>query len=152
MEVSTSIPPAKLFKASVLDADNLIPKIMPSAIKRVEVLEGDGGAGTIKLTTFGEGSTYKFAKQRIDSIDKENFTYCYSIIEGDAFGDKIESISYEVKICASPNGGSVCKIRSKYVTKGDAVISEEHIKGGKERASAMFKAIESYLLANPDAC
>ncbi|XAR49659.1 hypothetical protein NMG60_11032925 [Bertholletia excelsa] len=152
MEITTSIPPPKLFKAFVLDADTLIPKIMPNAIKSVEILQGDGGPGTIKLTTFGEGSAYKYAKQKVDSIDKESFTYCYSIIEGDALGDAIESISYVVKICASPDGGSVCKNNSKYITKGDANITEDQIKAGKEKASAMFKAIEAYLLANPDAC
>ena len=55
MEVTSSIPPAKMFKAFVLDADNLIPKILPQAIKSVEVLEGDGGPGTIKLIHFGKG-------------------------------------------------------------------------------------------------
>lgn len=44
-----------MYKAFVLDADNLIPKILPQAIKSVETLQGDGGAGTIKITTFGEG-------------------------------------------------------------------------------------------------
>ena len=45
----------------------------------------------------------------------------------------------------------MCKNRSIYNTKGDAEISEEKIKEGKEKAMSMFKAIEAYLLANPDA-
>ncbi|XP_058212565.1 major allergen Pru ar 1-like isoform X1 [Rhododendron vialii] len=151
MEVSSSIPPAKMFKAFVLDADTLIPKIIPQAIKSVEILEGDGGAGTVKLITFGEGYAYKSAKQRVDAIDKENFTYSYSVIEGDAFAGIVESISYHIKIVATPEGGSICKNRSIYTTKGDAQVSEEEIKAGKEKASGMFKAIEAYLLANPDA-
>ncbi|XP_052188422.1 major allergen Pru ar 1-like [Diospyros lotus] len=150
-EITTSIPPAKLFKAFVVDADILIPKIMPQAIKSVEILEGDGGPGTIKLTTFGEGSTYKSAKQRVDGIDKDNFTYSYSIIEGDALTGGIESISSEVKISASADGGSICKNSSTYHVKGDAQITEEDIKSGKEKAKGMFKAIEAYLLANPEA-
>ncbi|KAK6254434.1 hypothetical protein SCA6_015739 [Theobroma cacao] len=48
MEVATTIPPAKMFKAFVLDSDNLIQKILPQAIKSVVTLEGDGGAGIIK--------------------------------------------------------------------------------------------------------
>ncbi|EOY19740.1 Pathogenesis-related protein 10.5, putative [Theobroma cacao] len=47
-------PPAKMFKAFVLDADNLIPKVVPQAIKSSELLEGDGGPGSIKKITFGE--------------------------------------------------------------------------------------------------
>ncbi|KAA8527411.1 hypothetical protein F0562_034874 [Nyssa sinensis] len=151
MEISCSIPPAKMFKAFVLDADNLIPKILPQAIKCVEVLHGDGGPGTIKLVTFGEGSQFKSVKHRVDGIDKENFTYSYSIIEGDALMDILESISYEIKIEATADGGSICKNTSKYHTKGDAHITEEQIKSGKEKASGMFKAVEAYLLANPDA-
>ena len=54
-EVSSPIPPARLFKAYVLDADNLIPKISPHTIKSTEIIEGNGGPGTIKKVTFHEG-------------------------------------------------------------------------------------------------
>lgn len=90
-------------------------------------------------------------KQRVDSVDKENFAYCYTIIEGDALMDTLESISYETKLVASPDGGSICKNVSKYHVKGHIQITEDQIKAGKEKAMGMFKAIESYLLANPDA-
>ncbi|KAL6970255.1 hypothetical protein U1Q18_052763 [Sarracenia purpurea var. burkii] len=152
-ENSSPIPPAKLFKAFVLDADNLIPKVLPQAIKSVEVLEGNGGPGTIKLVTFGEASSYKSVKHRVDTIDKENFTYSYSIIEGDALSGTIESISNEIKIIAAPDGGSITKNISHYHPKGKAQvhITEEEIKGGKEKASAIFKAVEAYVVANPNA-
>ncbi|KAH7843739.1 hypothetical protein Vadar_020228 [Vaccinium darrowii] len=149
MEVTSSVPPAKLFKAFVLEGDTLIPKVLPQAIKSVEILEGDGGAGTIKLTTFGEGSKHKCVKHKIDAVDKENFTYSYSIIEGDAL-DGFESISYHTKIVSSPDGGSIFKTRSIYVPKCDNKVTEEEIKAGKEKASAIFKAVEAYILANPD--
>ena len=44
-----------LSKAFVLEADSIIPKILPQAVKSVEILEGNGGPGTIKKTTFAEG-------------------------------------------------------------------------------------------------
>ncbi|KAL0287210.1 UNVERIFIED_CONTAM: Major allergen Pru ar 1 [Sesamum angustifolium] len=84
VEIPSSIPAAKMFKAVVLDADTLIPKIMPQAIKNVEILEGDGGVGTVKIIHFGEGSQYKSAKHRVDAIDTENLTHSYTIVEGDA--------------------------------------------------------------------
>ncbi|KAL3753030.1 hypothetical protein ACJRO7_000428 [Eucalyptus globulus] len=140
-----------MFKAAVLDADNLIPRVLLQAIKSVEVLEGDEGPGTTNLITFGKGSHYKTMKQKVESLDKENLTYCYSIIEGDVLGTTFEKISNEVKITASPEGGSVCKNTSKYFTIGEVEITEEKIKAGKEKASEMFKAIEAHLLANPDA-
>ncbi|PRQ38105.1 putative START-like domain, Bet v I type allergen [Rosa chinensis] len=133
-EFTSVIPPARLFKAFVLDADNLIPKIAPQAVKSAEILEGDGGVGTIKKINLGEGSEYSY----------------YSMIEGDAISDKIEKISYETKLAASSDGGSIIKSTSNYHTKGDVEIKEEHVKAGKERAAGLFKIIESHLLANPD--
>ncbi|KAF8041656.1 hypothetical protein BT93_A0298 [Corymbia citriodora subsp. variegata] len=150
-EITSPIPLAKMFKAAILDADNLLPKVLPQAVKSIEVLEGDGGPGTIKLMTFGEGGPYKAAKHKVEALDKENFTYCYSIIEGEMLGTTFEKISYEVKITASPEGGSVLKSTSRYFTIGEVNITEEEIKAGKEKASAMVKAVEAYLVANPDA-
>ncbi|KAL6293073.1 hypothetical protein ACE6H2_001215 [Prunus campanulata] len=74
-----------------------------------------------------------------------------SLIEGDALSDKIEKISYEIKLVASADGGSIIKNTSNYHTKGDVEIKEEHVKAGKERAHALFNIIETYLVANPDA-
>ena len=54
------IPPARLFKALILDGDNLIPKVVPQAIKSVEIIEGNGGPGTIRKITFGEGQLQAF--------------------------------------------------------------------------------------------
>ncbi|KAI3469846.1 hypothetical protein Pfo_026509 [Paulownia fortunei] len=151
MEIPSSIPAAKMFKAVVLDADTLIPKIMPQAIKNVQILEGDGGVGTVKIIHFGEGSQYKSAKHRVDALDKDNLTHTYSIVEGDALMGVLESITYHIKIVPAEDGGCICKNRSIYHIKGDVEITEDKIKEGKEKAMAMFKAIEAYLQANPDA-
>uniref|UniRef100_A0A2N9EZS2 Bet v I/Major latex protein domain-containing protein n=1 Tax=Fagus sylvatica TaxID=28930 RepID=A0A2N9EZS2_FAGSY len=129
-ETTTVITPARLFKAFVLDADNLIPKVAPQAIK---------------------SSQFNYVKHRIDEIDNANFTYAYTLIEGDAISETLEKISYEIKLVASPDGGSILKSTSKYHTKGDHEIKEDQIKAGKEKAGGLFKAVEAYLLANPDA-
>ncbi|PON61981.1 Bet v I type allergen [Parasponia andersonii] len=121
-EFISTISSARLFKAFVLDGDNLIPKIAPQAIKQVEILKGDGGPGTVKKITFGEGSSFNYVKHKVEAVDKDNFSHSYSLIEGDALTDKLEKISYETKLVASPDGGSVIKTVSKYYTIGDAEI------------------------------
>uniref|UniRef100_A0A7N2M4A0 Bet v I/Major latex protein domain-containing protein n=1 Tax=Quercus lobata TaxID=97700 RepID=A0A7N2M4A0_QUELO len=62
----------------------------------------------------------------------------------------LEKISYEIKLVASPDGGSILKSTSKYHAKGHHEIKEEQIQAGKEKAVGLFKAVEGYLLANPD--
>ncbi|KAG4210493.1 hypothetical protein ERO13_A02G052600v2 [Gossypium hirsutum] len=149
--VITAIPPAKMFKACILDGDTLIPKIGPQAFKSVEYIEGNVEAGSIKKVTFGEGSQFKYMKQKVEAIDKENFVYIYSVVEGDALMNKLEKITYETKLEASPNGGAVCRTTSKYYTIGDFELKEEGIKAGKYKALGTFKAIEAYMLENPNA-
>ncbi|XWS44526.1 hypothetical protein CRYUN_Cryun15aG0052700 [Craigia yunnanensis] len=138
-EVVTAIPPAKMFKACILDGDKLIPKIVPQAFKSVEYIEGNGRPGSIKKVTFGEGSQFNYMKQSS------------SVIEGDALMNKLEKVTYETKLESSPTGGSICKTTSKYYTIGEFEIKEEGIRAGKEKALGMFKAVEAYLLANLDA-
>ncbi|OMO61047.1 hypothetical protein COLO4_33593 [Corchorus olitorius] len=139
-EVVTSIPPAKMFKACILDGDKLIPKIVPNAFKSVEYIQGEGGPGSIKKVTFGEGSHFNYMKQKVEALDEEKFTYSYSVIEGDGLMNKLEKITYETKLEACPAGGSICKTSSKYYTIGDFEITEEGIKAGKEKALGIFKA------------
>ncbi|MBA0612586.1 hypothetical protein Godav_013170 [Gossypium davidsonii] len=133
-EVITAIPPAKMFKACILDGDNLILKIVPRAFKSVEYIEGNGEPGSIKKVTFGEKSQFNYMKQNVEALDKENFVYIYSVIEGDALMNKLEKITYETKLEASPDGGSICKTTCMYYTIGDFELKEEGIKAGKEKA------------------
>ncbi|MBA0555629.1 hypothetical protein Golob_025795 [Gossypium lobatum] len=149
-EVITAIPPAKMFKACIVDGDTLIPKIVPQAFKTVEYIKGNGEPGSIKKVTFGEGSQFNYMKEKVEALDKDKLVYRYSVIEGDALMNKLEKITYETKLEASPGGGSICKTSSKYYTIGDFEITEEGIKAGKEKALQIFKAVEAYLLANPD--
>ncbi|XP_062176041.1 major pollen allergen Aln g 1-like [Alnus glutinosa] len=150
-ETPSVIPAARLFKALILDGDNLIPKVAPQAVSSVENIEGNGGPGTIKKITFPEGSPFKYVKERVDEVDHVNFKYSYSVIEGGVVGDKLEKICNEIKIVAAPDGGSILKISNKYHTKGDHEMNAEQIKIGKEKAEGLFRAVESYLLAHSDA-
>ncbi|PIN18502.1 hypothetical protein CDL12_08825 [Handroanthus impetiginosus] len=98
MKIPSSVPAAKMFKALVLDADTLIPKIMPQAIKNLDILEGDGGVETVKLTHFGEGSQFKSAKHRVDALDTQNLAHSYNIIEGDALMGVLDSKRFTIAL------------------------------------------------------
>ncbi|XP_016690481.1 major strawberry allergen Fra a 1.06, partial [Gossypium hirsutum] len=149
--VITAIPPEKMFKACILNGDTLIHKIVSQAFKSVEYIEGNGEAGSIKKVTFREGSQFKYMKQKVEAIDKENFVYIYNVVEGDALKTKLEKITYETKLEASPDWGSVCRTTSKYYTIGDFELKEDGVKAGKDKALGIFKAIEAYILENPNA-
>ena len=101
------------------------------------------------LFVYHVASHFKYVKHRLDELDKDNFVCKYTMIEGDALGDKLESIAYEVKFEAASDGGCICKMISKYNTIGDFEIKEEEIKAGKDSAIGIYKVVEAYLLENP---
>ncbi|KAJ7955167.1 Major allergen d 1 [Quillaja saponaria] len=148
---SSVIPPARLFKALILDGDNLLPKVAPQSVQSVEIIEGDGGVGSIRKVNFSdEGKVGSFI-EKIETVDQENLVFLYTITQGDLLPEKVEKVSYETKFSASPDGGSSLKNISKYVTKGDAEITQAEADAGNEKAVAVLKVVEAHLLANPGA-
>ncbi|GMP76444.1 hypothetical protein CsSME_00033115 [Camellia sinensis var. sinensis] len=148
-EFTCPVAPARMFKALILESNNLIPKLLPQFIESVEVIEGDGGPGSIEQVNFTQDSNFNYVKHRIDELDKEKFVCKYTMIEGDRLGDKLESIDYVVRFEAANNGGCICKMITKYHTVGELENKEEEIKSGKDSAMGVYKVVEAYLLDNP---
>ncbi|KAK7329502.1 hypothetical protein VNO77_23672 [Canavalia gladiata] len=140
------VSPSKLFKAMVEDSDNVFPKAFTNYIKSVELIEGDGGPGSIKKVTLAEG----YVKHKVDLVDEENYAYHYTVVEGSVLLEPLEKVSYEFKLVGNPDGGCIIKSMEKHYTKGDAQLSEEFLKTNKERSAWFIKVVEDYLLANPD--
>lgn len=100
----------------------------------------------------GHGISY--AKHKVDVLDKDNFLYAYTVTESDFFNKKVEKISYDLKFVAAADGGTTIKITAKFYTAGDTEVTPDlmaQIKEASERRALVLKAVESYVLANPDA-
>ncbi|PHT26140.1 Pathogenesis-related protein STH-21 [Capsicum baccatum] len=149
-ESTASVVPSRLFKALVIDFNNIVSKLIPD-VESIENVEGDGGPGTIKKITFVEGGPMKYLKHKIHVIDDRNLVTKYSLIESDVLADKAESVDYDAKLEGSANGGCVATTVTVYHTKGDYVVTEEEHNVHIGRANDIVKAIEAYLLANPSA-
>ncbi|XP_017406747.2 pathogenesis-related protein 2 [Vigna angularis] len=146
-QTTSPVAPATLYQALVKDADNIVPKAVDS-FKSVEIVEGNGGPGTIKKISFLEDGETKFVLHKIETIDEANLGYSYSIVGGAALPDTAEKITIDTKLSDGPNGGSMVKLSISYHSKGDAPPNEDELKAGKAKSDALFKVIEAYLLAN----
>ncbi|XP_056168019.1 major strawberry allergen Fra a 1-3-like isoform X3 [Syzygium oleosum] len=149
-EITSVVAPSRMFKALFLDS-HILPKIVPGGIKSVEFIEGDGGVGSIKQTNFGESSHIMYTKHKIDALHSSSFYCKYTMIKSDIKFDKIDSVVEEVKFIAA-GSGCVCKMTSEYHVHESCELKEEDIKKGKDIALELFKAVEEYLVANPDVC
>lgn len=150
-EHTSAVCPKRIFKASILDSNILIPKLLPQVVRSMEFLQGNGGVGSIKLVNFAQGSNLKYLKYQIDELNEETYSYSYTVIEGDTLMDKLEKITHEIKLEAAPDGGTFSKVTSTYYTKGDFSLTEKEIKSGKEKVLGVYKAVEAYLIQNPSA-
>ncbi|XP_028751536.1 class-10 pathogenesis-related protein 1-like [Neltuma alba] len=146
---ASSVSRPRLYKALVVDFDNLIPKIVEAA-QTIEILEGNGGPGTLKKLTYVEDGATKYVIQKVVALDGANYVYNYSAIEGTGMPEGVEKMTFDMKLEEGPNGGSVGKVSVTYFTKTDAPPSEEELAAGKAKGEGLFKAVEAYLLAHPE--
>ncbi|KAG8480857.1 hypothetical protein CXB51_025499 [Gossypium anomalum] len=92
-------------------------------------------------------------KQLSKSVELEGDASAGSIVKINFVeGDKLEKNSYENQFVAAADGGSIYKSSMKYYTISDYVITEDEIKTLIKGSEVVHKAIEAYLVANPDAC
>ncbi|XP_051129916.1 pathogenesis-related protein STH-2-like [Andrographis paniculata] len=144
-EVKLGVAAKRIFKAVTSESYNIIPKAN-AHVKNVDILQGDGGVGSIRQVNFHDGF---YIKNRIETIDTENKINKFAIIEGGGLGDKFDLIVHTHKFEDSSDGGCVVKIVVEYHSKGDAEVTQEDI---KDEDPKFLKIIEKYLIANPEAC
>ncbi|KAJ8432665.1 hypothetical protein Cgig2_002052 [Carnegiea gigantea] len=147
-DITSPVAPNRLFQALAVDNHNFA-KNVPEFAKNIEFVQGDSTAvGCIKQINFPEGSPFKYVKNRVDEIDFDERYIKYTSIEGDVLGNTLESAVYENKFQATGTGCHYTMV-AHYHTKGDAVVNDEEIAAAKDSIQKMFKAVENYLLANP---
>ncbi|KDO71796.1 hypothetical protein CISIN_1g047051mg [Citrus sinensis] len=149
-EYKSPIAVERLWKALICDAHNFMPKALPQVISSIDLLEGDGGVGTIKKFNFTEAvKEFRYVKDRVEIMDNENHVFRYSIVEGGILGFKVNSYVADVTFTSSSDGDCFAKLKIEYESLGDSLLSEEDVRNIKQGILTMVKAAERFLLANP---
>ncbi|KAI3815746.1 hypothetical protein L1987_15427 [Smallanthus sonchifolius] len=91
------------------------------------------------------------SKVKVDSIDTSNLSLSYTYFESEAFVGLIQKITHHITFIPSLDGGSVYKNIFVVIGKPDAKLPEDQIDRAKESLKKTFKAIESYVIAHPEA-
>ncbi|XP_010278417.1 PREDICTED: pathogenesis-related protein 1-like [Nelumbo nucifera] len=151
-EYVSKVSVERLWKASICDAHNLMPKVVPGHIKSIELLEGDGGVGTVKHFHFTDVmKDFEYLKDRVDVIDHANHVFKSSIIEGGLVGLKVKSYTSEIALHPTSDGGCVARVNIEYESINDNLLSDEDVARVKEGVIGTMKEFDGYLLANPEA-
>ncbi|KAI5571637.1 hypothetical protein POPTR_011G127800v4 [Populus trichocarpa] len=82
-QVNVGVAVDVLWKALTKDLKDILPKMMPNLVKDADMLEGDGGLGTIYLFNFGPGiKTVTYQKERVSEFDESVHRIGLEVIEG----------------------------------------------------------------------
>nr|ARX80137.1 pathogenesis-related protein 10 [Lilium regale] len=150
VEVESSVSASRMFKAAVLDWHNLAPKVAPEIIISGVGLEGEGAVGSIRQLNFSSVLPFSFVKERLDFVDHDKFEVKSTLIEGGLLTTTLDSASMHFKIDPTSSGGSLCKAALDFKPKPGVDAGDEATKGN-EHLAQVFKKVEAFLVANPDA-
>ncbi|KAG9459519.1 hypothetical protein H6P81_004027 [Aristolochia fimbriata] len=150
-EFLSPISASRMFKAGIVDAHVLVPKLIPGVVTGTTILQGDGGVGSVKRTDFTHVIPFSYVTDRVEEQDEEKFVYRYTMLEGGFLGKKYDAANYQVRFEPTSDGGSICKMTGQYNALDDSSFTEEDIEIGKQGLMGMYKAVEAYLQQNPDA-
>ncbi|KAG6535179.1 hypothetical protein ZIOFF_000141 [Zingiber officinale] len=151
VEVPFNVSAARLWKGAIEEPHILYPKLMPDFFSKAERI-GEG-VGAINVFYFAPAANLppgSLNKNKIEVLDEATFTFKNSSVEGGLLGVRVQSFTYESVFVPSGPDSCVAKIKFEYETIGDQDLSEEEIKPNREGSVGVLKAVEGYLLANPD--
>lgn len=74
-EFTSTVAPARMFKAAVLDSHNLEPKVLPDVISSAGLIHGDGGVGSVKQYKFTEGLSLTHSFSSAEFLWSESKTH-----------------------------------------------------------------------------
>ncbi|VAH36931.1 unnamed protein product [Triticum turgidum subsp. durum] len=132
-EIESSVAAPRLFRAGVMDWHTLAPKLAPHIIASAHPVNGEGGIGSVRQFNFTSAMPFSVMKERLEFLDEEKCKCKSTLIEGGGIGSAIETATSHIKKLLP------------------GVEVNDEITKAKESVTAIFKAAEAYLIANPDA-
>ncbi|XP_048553558.1 norbelladine synthase-like [Triticum urartu] len=116
-ELETDLPAADVWEVyGGLAIGRLIPQLLPHVLSKVELVEGDGGVGTILLVTFppqGDSEPRSY-KEKFNVIDNEKYIKEAETIEGGFLDLGFRKHLMRIEIVGKEDGKSVIRSTVEY--------------------------------------
>ncbi|XP_057460678.1 phytohormone-binding protein CSBP-like [Actinidia eriantha] len=147
-QVKVQVGIEAIWKALAKDLRFVLPRIMPGVVRDVQVIEGDGGLGTVFLFNFGSDvSNIRYQKEKLVDLDESLHQIGLQVVEGGHLN--LGFSSYKTTFQLIANGDSETLINAKVVYEVEAdqkttIIPEKTLMS----SVAFIEHLENYLL-NP---
>lgn len=151
-EMETGLPAAEVWEVyGGLLVGQLLPQLLPHILSKVELVEGDGGVGTVLLLTFPPGIPgLEYQKEKFIKIDNENFVKEVLVVEGGFLDHGFQKCLIRLEIVENADKTSVIRSTIEYE------VGDEHAAGSESFVSTSIlacvaEAITKYIKANQSA-
>ncbi|XP_039827526.1 pathogenesis-related protein 1-like [Panicum virgatum] len=150
LEITSPVAAPRLFRAAVMDWHTLAPKLASHVVAGAHIVQSDAHVGSVRQFNFTSAMPFGFMKERLEILDADKFECKSTLVEGGGIGVAIETAASHIKVEPTADGGSLVKVDSTYKLLPGVEVKGEIAKA-KESVTAIFKAAEAFLVANPDA-
>ncbi|KAJ9535592.1 hypothetical protein OSB04_un001270 [Centaurea solstitialis] len=142
-QVRVSMPIGDLWKAMSSDITQMAPKVLRDFIAEVELLEGDGGHGSVLLFKFGPAvPKLIYQKEKIVELDESLHKIALEVLEGGHLDNGYSSYTTSFKLSAVEKAETFIDVKVLYETKPD----HTHIPGGTIKGPIHYiKCLEKVL-------
>ncbi|KAJ4759100.1 Major pollen allergen Bet v 1-B [Rhynchospora pubera] len=114
-EYETGIPAEEVWQVyGTLRVGQLVQQLLPHLFHKVEVVEGDGGVGTILCITFPSGKGTGYYKEKFIKVDNENYIKEAIGLEGGALEAGFSSYLVRIEIIPKDNNSSTIRSTIEY--------------------------------------
>ncbi|CAI9283605.1 unnamed protein product [Lactuca saligna] len=116
-QVKVAVPIKDLWKAMSSDIRHITTKILPDIVEEVELLEGDGGFGSILVFKFfPHVPKVSFQRERIVEFDESLHQIALEILEGGHLDHGFSSYTTGFKLTAVGEGETLIDVKNTWST------------------------------------
>ncbi|XP_047148181.1 phytohormone-binding protein CSBP [Vigna umbellata] len=131
---------------AVLSKDfiTVVPKVLPHIVKDVQVIEGDGGVGTILIFNFFPDVSPSYQREEITEFDESSHEIGLRVIEGGYLSQGLSYYKTTFKLSAVEEDKTLVNVKISYDHESDI---EEKVTPTKTSQSTLFylRRLEKYL-------
>ncbi|WOG92013.1 hypothetical protein DCAR_0311269 [Daucus carota subsp. sativus] len=121
-----------------------LPKIIPNSVKEAQILEGDGGIGTVFLFKFGSDvKKLSDQKEKIVELDESLHLIALQVIEGGHLNHGFTSYKTSFQLSAITDSETLVDVIVVYETEAEATLMPSQTTNS---ALAFLKCVETYVL------
>ncbi|KAH7546474.1 hypothetical protein FEM48_Zijuj01G0204700 [Ziziphus jujuba var. spinosa] len=126
-QVKVKVGIESLWRTMTKDLALVVPKIAPTVVESMEVIEGDGGLGSLFLLHLCIGASKKLQKEKIVELDESTYRFGIQVVEGPALTrGSFSTLTSTFQVSAVGEKESLVDVNVVYQTdRQDQAIIEE---------------------------